>query len=64
VGQQYFYVLKLRLLFDGKKERIPDSLYGVEVRCPGDGTQLTEEDMHEAYQAALKIKEFIKLKVN
>ncbi|HBF38750.1 MAG TPA: hypothetical protein DDW50_15705 [Firmicutes bacterium] len=38
--------------------------YGVEVRYPGDGTLLTEENMHEAYQAALKIKEFIKLKVN
>ena len=33
--------------------------YGVEVRYPGDWTLLNEADIHEAYQAALKIKEFV-----
>ncbi|HBE77747.1 MAG TPA: hypothetical protein DDW65_08160 [Firmicutes bacterium] len=56
-----------------EKESVLDSLYetaeiledyGVEVRYPGDWTQLTAEDIHEAYQAALKIKEFIKQKIN
>ena len=54
-------------------ENVPDSLYetadiledyGVEVRYPGDGIELNEEDMKEAYQAALKIKEFVKDKLN
>ena len=54
-------------------ENVPDSLYGtaeiledygVEVRYPGDWTLLNEEDIHEAYQAALKIKEFVKDKLD
>jgi HEPN domain-containing protein len=54
-------------------EKVPDSLYetadiledyGVEVRYPGDGIELNEEDMQEAYQAALKVKEFVKEKLD
>jgi HEPN domain-containing protein len=50
-------------------ESVPDNLYetaeiledyGVEVRYPGNGIELDKEDMHEAYQAALRIKEFVK----
>jgi HEPN domain-containing protein len=55
------------------EENVPDSLYeiaeiledySVEVRYPGDWTSLNEEDIHEAYQAALKIKEFVKVKLD
>jgi HEPN domain-containing protein len=68
-GHSLIYLLDLL----AEKERVPYSLYetaeiledyGVEVRYPCDWTQLTEEDMHEAYQAALKIKEFIEQKIN
>ena len=54
-------------------ENVPDSLYGtaemledygVEVRYPGNGIELNQEDVHEAFQAALKIKEFIKEKMD
>lgn len=64
-----FYLLDL--LAAG--ENVPESLYetadiledyGVEVRYPGDGLELNEEDMQEAYQAALKIKDFVKDKLN
>lgn len=62
-------------LFDllAVREVIPESLYGiaeiledygVEVRYPGDWTEINEEDIREAYQAALKIKEFVKGKIN
>jgi HEPN domain-containing protein len=33
--------------------------YGVEVRYPGEQLKLTEQDVEEAYDAALKIKEVI-----
>ena len=54
-------------------ENVPDSLYGtaeiledysVEIRYPGNGIELNQEDIHEAYQAALKIKGFIKEKID
>ena len=38
--------------------------YGVEVPYPDDWTLLNEEDIHEAHQAALKIKEFQKGKMD
>lgn len=53
-------------------DNVPDGIYnaaeiledyGVEIRYPGDWAQLNEEDIYEAYQAALKIKEFIKGKI-
>ena len=55
------------------QENVPDSIYGtaeiledysVEIRYPGNGIELNQEDTHEAYQAALKIKEFIKEKID
>ncbi|TCL62323.1 HEPN domain-containing protein [Hydrogenispora ethanolica] len=54
------------------QENVPDSIYGtaeiledygVEVRYPGNGIELDQEDIHEAYQAALRIKEFVKEKM-
>ena len=53
-------------------ENVPDSLYGnaeiledysVEVRYPGNGIDLNQEDVNEAFQVALKIKGFIKGKI-
>lgn len=53
-------------------ENVPDSLYriaeiledySVEIRYPGNGIELNHEDIIEAYQAALKIKGFIKGKI-
>lgn len=57
----------------GEFETIPDKIYraaeilddyGVEVRYPGDWVELNEDDIKEAYQGALDIKEFVILKVN
>jgi hypothetical protein len=54
-------------------ENVPDNLYetaeiledyGVEVRYPGDWVLLNEEDIREAHQAAVKIKEFVKDKLD
>jgi hypothetical protein len=54
-------------------KNVPDNLYenveiledyGVAVRYPGDWTELNEEDIQEAYQVALKVKEFVKDKLN
>ncbi len=52
----------------GGYENIPDKIYnaaeiledyGVEVRYPGDWIDLNEDDIKEAYQAALDIKEYV-----
>ncbi len=55
------------------RENVPESLYetagiledyGVEVRYPGDWIELNEEDIKEAHQSAIRIKEFVKDKLN
>jgi HEPN domain-containing protein len=55
------------------QENVPDNLYemaevledyGVEVRYPGNGIELNPEDVQEAYQAALRIREFTKAKMD
>jgi HEPN domain-containing protein len=54
-------------------EKVPNNLYvtaeiledyGVEVRYPGDWNLLNAEDIREAHQAAIEIKEFVKDKLD
>jgi CheY-like chemotaxis protein len=54
-------------------EKVPDNLYvtaeiledyGVEVRYSGDWNLLNAEDIREAHQAAIEIKEFVKDKLD
>jgi HEPN domain-containing protein len=63
------YLLDL-LAQDGN---IPDKLYeaaeiledyGVEVRYPGNGMDLSDEDVNDAYLAALQIKEAVIIEIN